>query len=135
MVFCYGDLWLGNFILEVDRDKSSIAIIDFADVSILPSSFSKFVLVPRPERGFEDDMNELVRVPSTDGVDNTNALLAAAGPMVMGPASFTSCGRRVLGTKTTGEKIRRPKILPNEAYWCRTHTIVHLPLQTLGLPK
>ncbi|PGH23786.1 hypothetical protein AJ80_02216 [Polytolypa hystricis UAMH7299] len=43
MVFCYSDLWLGNFIID---QHDCVTVVDFADASILPSSFSKFMLSP-----------------------------------------------------------------------------------------
>ncbi|KAK1764401.1 hypothetical protein QBC33DRAFT_547117 [Phialemonium atrogriseum] len=92
MVFCYSDVWLGNFTIDED---GRLTVIDFADSSILLSSFSKFVLLDWEK--IKRDISALVKVPTTDGVDNTLALCTAAGPMVMGPSSFVTTGRRILG--------------------------------------
>lgn len=51
-------------------------------------------------------MHERVYIPATEGVDNTQALLAAAGPMVMGPSSFCSMGWRVTpGDSDTQQRV------------------------------
>lgn len=92
MVFCYSDVWLGNFIIDED---GRVIVVDFADSSILPSSFSKFVLLDWEK--IKRDISALVKVPTTDGVDITLALCAAAGPIVMGPSSFVTTGRRIPG--------------------------------------
>ncbi|KEZ43533.1 hypothetical protein SAPIO_CDS4441 [Scedosporium apiospermum] len=93
LVYGYSDVWLENFIISESGD---IAVIDFSDTSILPSSFSRFVLSGAQSK-IKRDISGLVQVPTTDGVDNTLALRAAAGPMVMGPSSFASLGRKMLG--------------------------------------
>jgi hypothetical protein len=93
MIFCYSDIWLGNFIID---DGGHVTIVDFAHASILPSSFSKFALIRAMDMTGCDMSNWLV-VPATPGVDNTSALLAASGPMVLGPSSFVTTGRRIPG--------------------------------------
>lgn len=90
MVFCQSDLFPGNFMIEDGR----VTVIDLSDVSILPSSFAKFSLYDN-RLGF--DLTELVYIPVTEGVDNTFALLAASGPMVMGPGFFARLGRGLPG--------------------------------------
>ncbi|EZF78139.1 hypothetical protein H105_00760 [Trichophyton soudanense CBS 452.61] len=42
MVFCYGDIHPGNFIIN---DDGHITIIDFSETSILPSSFARYAIV------------------------------------------------------------------------------------------
>jgi hypothetical protein len=97
MVFCYSDVWLGNFIID---DNDDISVIDFADASILPSSFSKYVLSPGEATDkIKRDIGGQVQVPTTDGVDNTVPLLDLMGTMVMGPSPFTTSGRRLPGGK------------------------------------
>lgn len=93
MVFCYSDVWPENFIL--DLDQRVITIIDFAVCSILPSSFAKYAV---RNGGYKVGvrLDELVRIPTTDGVDNYDALCSAAARMVQGPSSFASCGWRIL---------------------------------------
>lgn len=93
MVFCYSDVWLGNFIID---DDGRIAVIDFSEASILPSSFSKYAVAWRQPQ-IKCDISHLVVTPTTDGVDNTSALLAATAPMVMSSSSFVTSGRRLLG--------------------------------------
>lgn len=91
MIFCQSDWFPNNFIIDSD---GCVTAIDFSDASILPSSFAKYMLWEH-RLGF--DMHERVYIPATEGVDNTEALLATAGPMVMGPSSFSSMGRRFMG--------------------------------------
>ncbi|KAM5463486.1 hypothetical protein MauCBS54593_007480 [Microsporum audouinii] len=93
MVFCFSDLWLGNFMID---DGGRVIVIDFADCSFLPSSFSKFALLPS-QNNYPCDITGWVNVPSVDGIDNTEALCAMAGPMIVGSSSFESCGLRVPG--------------------------------------
>ncbi|KAF2811044.1 uncharacterized protein BDZ99DRAFT_385390 [Mytilinidion resinicola] len=103
MVFCYGDIWPENFILDLDRRL--VTIIDFAIASILPSSFAKHAL-----RSVKIDVNldELVKVPTTDGVDNFGALCSAQVCMVQGAGSFAPCGRRILGRPKVPSTIPPP---------------------------
>ena len=93
MVFCYSDVRLGNFIID---DNDNVSVLDFADTSILPSSFSKFVL-SAGETKIKRDISGLVQLPTTEGVDNTAALRDVSGPMVMGPSSFATSGRQIPG--------------------------------------
>ncbi len=76
MVFCYSDVWLDNFILGKD---GSISIVDFADTSFLPLSFTRFDLLGTPNK-INYDISRSVSLPTTTGVDNTRALVAVAGP-------------------------------------------------------
>lgn len=92
MIYCYGDIWPENFILDLDHGL--ITIIDFGIVSILPSSFARYAL---QIRRFETDLEDFINIPSTDGVDNTGALWSAGACMVQGSSSFGPCGRRILG--------------------------------------
>lgn len=95
MVFCFSDVWLGNFIIDQD---GGITVIDFADASILPSSFSRFVLLDASDN-IRRDISDLVSIPATEGVDNTEALAAVAGSMVMGWYFFAKAGIRLLGRR------------------------------------
>lgn len=99
MVFCYSDVWLDNFIID---DEDRITVVDFEDSSILPSSFSSFILA-----GARDKINRGIRhmvvIPKTEGVDNTSALIALARPMMMGSGSFAKAGRKILGYYTVDE--------------------------------
>lgn len=99
MVFCYSDVWLDNFIID-DRDR--ITVVDFEDASILPSSFSKFILAGTRDK-IDRDIRHMVVVPETEGVDNTSALIAIARPMMMGSGSFAKAGRKLLGHYTVEE--------------------------------
>ncbi|KND91581.1 hypothetical protein TOPH_03825 [Tolypocladium ophioglossoides CBS 100239] len=78
LVFCYSDIWLGNFII----DDSRITIIDFSEASILPSSFSKHAVAWR-ESQIRCNISHLVVIPTTNGVDNTSALREATSAMAM----------------------------------------------------
>lgn len=102
MVFCYSDLWPDNFMID---DTGRAAVIDFADVSILPSSFSKCSL--RDNRlGF--DISERVKVPNTEGVDNSEALAAVSGRMAIASFFLYRLGQRLPGgDKETQERIAR----------------------------
>ncbi|KAK2816752.1 hypothetical protein FQN49_008018 [Arthroderma sp. PD_2] len=93
MVFNHIDIWPGNIIVD---ENGVITIIDFAGASILPSSFVKYSLSSSLKNP-EYKLLPWVDVPSTEGVDNTKALFAASGPIVMGSASFARVGQRVPG--------------------------------------
>ncbi|KAL7623752.1 hypothetical protein AAE478_005305 [Parahypoxylon ruwenzoriense] len=93
MVFCYSDVWLDNFIIGED---GSVSVIDFADTSFLPLSFARFVLLGTAGK-INYDISQYVSLPTTTGVDNTHALMAVAGPMMMGPGSFVKVGRQIPG--------------------------------------
>ncbi|RJE25079.1 hypothetical protein PHISCL_02614 [Aspergillus sclerotialis] len=95
MVFCQSDLYLGNFMID---HHGNVLAIDFAITNILPSSFSKFAILAI-DGCHEYPMLEWANVPSADGIDNTAALCAAVAPMVMGPSSFATCGRRIQGAE------------------------------------
>ncbi|KAK3941435.1 hypothetical protein QBC46DRAFT_382684 [Diplogelasinospora grovesii] len=97
MIFCYSDIWLENFIIGKD---GRVSVVDFADVSILPASFANFALSGTSSK-IRCDISTWVNVPATTGVDNTNALIAVSGPMVMGSSSFVKVGRQIPG----GEEI------------------------------
>lgn len=77
-------------------DDGRIAVIDFSEATILPSSFSRYAVAWRQPQ-IKRDISHLVVTPTTDGVDNTSALLAATAPMVMSSSSFVTSGRRLLG--------------------------------------
>lgn len=102
MVFCQSDLFHGNFMIDAHE---RVTAIDFSDASILPSSFSKHALADH-RLGF--DISKWVHLPVTEGVDNTAALWAVSGPMVMGSYSFTRLGRELPGGDTeTQDRINR----------------------------
>jgi hypothetical protein len=94
MVFCYSDVWLENFFLS--DEGLEITVVDFSESSFLPSSFVKYVLSSGLSK-IGRDISELVVVPTTEGVDNTTALHAVHGPMIMGWGSFVNVGRRLFG--------------------------------------
>lgn len=82
-----------------------LTAIDFSDASILPSSFAKHALADH-RLGF--DIRQWVYIPVTGGVDNTTALWAVSGPMVMGSYSFARLGRGLPGgDKETQDRINR----------------------------
>jgi Choline/ethanolamine kinase len=91
MVFCHSDLYSENFLIG----PNNVTVIDFSEVSIVPSSFARYVLWVR--RLGEFDIRERICIPTTEGVDNTPALLAASGPMVTAPGTFSEMGRRAPG--------------------------------------
>ncbi|KAK2608478.1 hypothetical protein QQS21_002940 [Conoideocrella luteorostrata] len=97
MVFCYSDVWLGNFIID---DDGGIVVVDFEDASILPSSFSRFSIAGAWDK-IDRDIRDMVVVPKTEGIDNTSALFDVARPMVNGAGSFAKAGRRLLGNYDT----------------------------------
>ncbi|QKX57150.1 uncharacterized protein TRUGW13939_04258 [Talaromyces rugulosus] len=99
MVFCYSDVWLDNFIID---DTDRIIVVNFEDVNILPSSFSKFILAGTRDK-IGRDVRHMVVVPETEGVDNTSALIAVARPMMIGSGSFAKAGRKLLGYYTRDE--------------------------------
>lgn len=91
MVFCQSDIYHGNYMIDADN---RVTAIDFADSSIVPSSLAKF---SARFYNLGVDINQWVNVPATEGIDNTEALLAAYGPMTMGSSSFSRVGRRIAG--------------------------------------
>ncbi|KAI0184778.1 hypothetical protein EV127DRAFT_504323 [Xylaria flabelliformis] len=96
MVFCQSDYWPDNFMID---DTGCVVVIDFSDVSILPSSFASCA-AQRTGLGFENlgyDIFERVWFPKTDGVDNTQALLAACGRMPIGCSMLAKVGRMLPG--------------------------------------
>lgn len=102
MVFCQSDLFPNNFMIDAHH---RVTAIDFSDVSILPSSFAKYALADH-RLGF--DISQWVYLPVTGGVDNTMALWAVSGSIVMGSYSFAGLGRRLPGgDKETQDRINR----------------------------
>ncbi|KAI0437484.1 kinase-like domain-containing protein [Xylaria telfairii] len=99
MVFCQSDYWPDNFMID---DAGSPVVIDFSDVSILPSSFAscaaKWNGIGFQNLGF--DIFERVWFPTTDGVDNTQALLVARGRMPLRWAVFVQLGKMLPGGDT-----------------------------------
>ncbi len=102
MVFCYSDIWLDNFIL--DQDAESITVIDFSETAYLPSCFAKFALATGASK-INRDIRDLVTVPTTEGVDNTEALYAVHGPMIMGPGGFERAGNSLFGHQPPEEEV------------------------------
>ncbi|KFY88497.1 hypothetical protein V498_06770 [Pseudogymnoascus sp. VKM F-4517 (FW-2822)] len=93
MVFCQSDHYHENFIIDADNH---IIAIDFADSSIVPSSLAKYAAFGVGYR-LHFDFHQWVEVPATEGIDNTSAIMAVSGPIVMGSSSFTKLGRRLPG--------------------------------------
>lgn len=88
-MFCQSDLYPENFLID---DTGHVVVIDFSEASIVPSSFASYCLhYNRLEFGVRDK----VRVPTTDGVDNTQALLEASNAMTTGWVVFESLGRNL----------------------------------------
>lgn len=110
MVFCYMDVWLHNFIIDHDEN---IVVIDFADVSFLPSSFFKYVLSADWDK-IQRDISDLVQVPTTEGVDNTMAMRACKGPMTMASSAFDTMGRDLVGRDRPKAPHREHTPLRNE---------------------
>lgn len=104
-------------------------MIDFADCSILPSSFSKFVLSASQTK-IKRDISELVILPTTDNIDNTLALCVAKAPMVMGPSSYATSGRRLLGNETE-EKDDRIHVVVRDS---QGSPITDVPRKVLKIP-
>lgn len=95
MVYCYSDLWLGNFI--IDGDDKSITVVDFGTVSFLPLSFFIYALKTRAAE-LKRDISELVKLPKFSGqVNNTPALISAGNALIMGSSPFIKLGYRLLG--------------------------------------
>ncbi|KAI0466900.1 kinase-like domain-containing protein [Xylaria cf. heliscus] len=96
MVFCQSDYWPENFMID---DTGCAVVIDFSDVSILPSSFASCA-AKRNGYGFKSlgfNIHDRVWFPTTDGVDNTDALHVACGRMPIGWAALSKLGRMLPG--------------------------------------
>lgn len=94
MVFCYSDVNGGNFMIN---DKNEIIVVDFAELSILPVSFVKYLLFVHGFDGLGPSIRPWVRSTETGGEpDNASVLLELQGPMVMS-ASFGRIGYKVPG--------------------------------------
>jgi hypothetical protein len=93
MVFCQSDQYHENFIIDANN---RITLVDFADSSIVPSSLAKYAAVGVGYRP-NFDFCQWVEVPATEGIDNTQAIMAVSGPMVMGSHSFYKLGKRLPG--------------------------------------
>ncbi|KAK2736847.1 hypothetical protein FQN57_000527 [Myotisia sp. PD_48] len=93
LVFCHSDLHPGNFLIDQD---GHIVVIDFADASILPSSFAKSALYFSADK-FECNIIDWVDVPGMEGFNNLPALFAVAQKMVMRSSSFSKIGTKVPG--------------------------------------
>ncbi|KFY28565.1 hypothetical protein V493_02867 [Pseudogymnoascus sp. VKM F-4281 (FW-2241)] len=91
MVFCQSDIFHGNFMIDADN---RVTAIDFADSSVVPSSLAKF---SARFHNLGVDISQWVNVPSTEGIDNTQALLVAYGPMTIASGSFVRVGGRMPG--------------------------------------
>lgn len=106
MVYCYSDLWLENFIIG---EEGEITVIDFSEVSFLPSSFFKFALESKGDR-LNRDITALITVPETEGIDNIDALRLAAAPMIMASSSFARAGYAMLGRPPakTIDRVEKP---------------------------
>lgn len=85
-------------------------MVDLEGASILPSSFSRFVLTGTRDK-IDGDIRDMVVVPKTEGIDNTSALFAVARPMVMGSGSFATAGRKLLGSYERDEPDQVHKVV------------------------
>jgi hypothetical protein len=88
MVFCQADIYHGNYMIDADN---RVTAIDFDRSSIVPSKFSARF------HNLGVDISQWVDVPATEGIDNTEALLVAYGPMTMASSSFYTVGKRTRG--------------------------------------
>lgn len=61
------------------------------------------------------NISSLITVPSTDGVDNTAALHAVHGPMVMGSSGFVSAGVQLFGHQPPPEEPEFTDLLDENA--------------------
>ena len=75
-------------------NNSFVIVIDFSDVSIFSSSFARYSLY---ENMLGFDIRGRVYVPTIEGVDNTQALLAVGSRMAIGSAFLARLGRRLPG--------------------------------------
>ena len=91
MVFCQSDLYPDNFMID---DAGHAVVIDFSEASILPSSFAR---ASSRENRLGFDINEQVWIPTTEGVENSQALLAISGVMAMASDFLARLGRRLPG--------------------------------------
>ena len=82
-------------------DDGRVTVIDFAVASLLPSCFSKFVIRWRSGH-IKRDISNMVVTPTTEGVDNTEALSVVAGYIVQASGSFSKIGRSVLSVENGG---------------------------------
>lgn len=91
MIFLQSDWFPANFM--IDSEGRPVAI-DFSEANTLPSSFATYLLWEN-RLGF--DVKGRVTIPTTEGVDNTEALLGISGMITMGSGSFARFGHRVTG--------------------------------------
>ena len=104
LVFCFSDIYPSNFIIDPPGSRATVTVIDFADASILPSSFARYSSYDNKFYAYTEQLSRLVHAPVTDGVDNRAALCAVMGPLVFASASFGSIGRRTLGGDDASQK-------------------------------
>ncbi|KFZ14334.1 hypothetical protein V501_03289 [Pseudogymnoascus sp. VKM F-4519 (FW-2642)] len=110
MVFCQSDHYHENFMIDAD---DRVTAIDFADSSIVPSSLAKYAAVSVGYR-LHFDFRQWVEVLATEGIDNTMAMAAVSGAIVMGSNSFYKLGRRLPGGDDETQN-RINQALPHEA--------------------
>lgn len=100
MVFCYSDI---NGWIFLTNDKNEIIVVDFAELSILPVSFAKYLLLVH---GY-DDLGLQIR-PGVDfqdmgeAPDNASVLAELQGPMIQS-SSFGRIANRVPGDERVDE--------------------------------
>lgn len=99
MVFCYSDINGGNFIVD---DENQVTIVDFDELSILPLSFAKYVLLANGFDGLGLCIRPWVKFPDTEQ-DNASTLLDLSAPIIQGSLSFHRVGLRVPG----GDSVNR----------------------------
>ena len=103
MVFCYGDLNGGNFIINY---KSEIIVVDFSELSILPVSFAKYLTLVHGFDGLGPSVRPWVHFPDTGGEsDNASILVELQGPMIQ-RGSFGKIAQRAPG----GERVEEGQI-------------------------
>lgn len=100
MVFCYSDLNGGNFIIN---DKDEIIVVDFSELSILPVSFAKYLLLVHGFDGLGPSVRPWVHFPDTGGEsDNASVLVELQFPMIQS-CSFERVAHRVPGGDCVNE--------------------------------
>jgi hypothetical protein len=97
-VFCYGDLNGDNFIIN---DKSEIVVVKFSQLSILPVSFAKYLMLGHGLNGLGPSGRPWVHRPDVGGeYDNASILRELEVPMIQS-CSFVKIAQRVPG----GERV------------------------------
>ncbi len=95
-------MWPGNFLIDKLEAGGTVTLIDFGYTSILPSSFAKYPLADYAK--VRENIDAMVYIPQTPGVDNTEALFAVGQGMDFRVAAFVRTGDRVPGNNITDKE-------------------------------